>query len=55
MSANRLKIFLSSVQKEFTEERLALKNYVLSDPLLRLFVSDVFLFEDQPARDQRAD
>jgi len=55
MSADRLKIFISSVQKEFRNERRALKNYALSDPLLRLFVSDVFLFEDLPARDQKAD
>ena len=55
MSADRLKIFISSVQKEFSKERRALKNYALSDPLLRLFVSDAFLFEDLPARDQKAD
>ncbi|MBW1819107.1 MAG: DUF4062 domain-containing protein, partial [Deltaproteobacteria bacterium] len=48
-------IFISSVQKEFAEERRALKEYILNDPLLKLFVSDVFLFEDLPARDQRAD
>jgi len=55
MTANRYSLFISSVQKEFAEERLALKSYALSDPLLRLFVSDVFLFEDLPARDQKAD
>ncbi len=49
-----LRIFISSVQKEFAGERVALKNYLQSDPLLRRFF-DVFLFEDVPARDQRAD
>ena len=51
----RFKIFVSSVQKEFQEERRAIKNYILNDPLFILFVSEVFLFEDLPARDQRAD
>ena len=50
----RFIIFVSSVQKEFQEERRAIKDYLLNDPLLKLFVSDVFLFEDLPARDQRA-
>lgn len=49
-----LHIFISSVQKEFARERVTLKNYLQSDPLLRRFF-DVFLFEDVPARDQRAD
>lgn len=48
-------IFISSVQKELAEERRALKSYILNDPLLTLFVSDVFLFEELPAHDQRAD
>ena len=44
-----LKIFISSVQKEFAEERRALKNYLTHDPLLSRFITDVFLFEDTPA------
>lgn len=48
------RIFISSVQKELAEERLALKAYVEKDPLLGRYF-EVFLFEDLPARDQRAD
>ncbi|MEJ2744318.1 MAG: DUF4062 domain-containing protein [bacterium] len=47
-------IFISSVQKELREERRAIKDYVQGDPLLRRFF-DVFLFEDMPASDRRAD
>ena len=47
-------IFVSSVQKELQEERRAIKDYVQGDPLLRRFF-DVFLFEDIPASDRRAD
>jgi len=54
MSSTRIKIFISSVQKEFAKERKALRDYLRGDPLLRRFF-DVFLFEDLPARDQRAD
>ena len=46
------RIFVSSVQKEFTRERLALRDFLRSDALLgRLF--DLFL--DVPASDRRAD
>lgn len=55
MPATRLKIFISSVQKEFSRQRLDLKAFLLGDAMLRRFVSEVFLFEDLPARDQRAD
>jgi predicted HTH transcriptional regulator len=48
------RIFISSVQKEFAGERLALKAYLLGDALLSRFF-DVFLFEDIPASDRRAD
>jgi len=48
------KIFISSVQKEFKAERKALKIYILGDPLLRQFF-EVFVFEDLPAGDRRAD
>lgn len=47
-------IFVSSVQKELAAERRALKEYVHHDPLLGRFF-DVFLFEDTPAADRRAD
>ena len=49
-----MKIFISSVQKELVAERKALAGYLAGDPLLRRFF-DYFLFEDQPAADQRAD
>lgn len=48
------RIFISSVQKEFAEERQALKAYLFGDALLSRFF-DVFLFEDIPASDRRAD
>jgi ATP-dependent DNA helicase RecG len=47
-------IFVSSVQKELAEERGALAEHVREDPLLRRFF-DVFLFEELPAKDRRAD
>ena len=47
-------IFISSVQKELAEERRALKSYIIGDALLGRFF-DVFLFEDMPAADRRAD
>jgi len=48
------RLFASSVQKEFAEERRAIRDFVEGDALLRRFFS-VFLFENLPARDQRAD
>jgi len=48
------RIFISGVQKEFIGERQALKAYILNDALLSRFF-DVFLFEDIPAKDRRAD
>ncbi|HQP29439.1 MAG TPA: ATP-binding protein [Syntrophales bacterium] len=50
----RKTLFVSSVQKELDAERRAVKNFVQNDPLLRRFF-DVFLFEDLPASDRRAD
>ena len=47
-------IFVSSVQREFAEERRAIRDFLEGDALLRRFFS-VFLFEDLPARDRRAD
>ena len=43
-----LRIFVSSVQTEFAEERRRLAEYIRSDALLADFF-DVFLFEEQPA------
>jgi hypothetical protein len=51
---SKLRLFISSVQKEFEAERAALREYVHADPLLRRFF-EVFLFEDIPAKDRRAD
>ena len=49
-----LRIFISSVQREFAEERAALRDYVQNDALMRRFF-EVFLFEDAPAADRRPD
>ncbi len=49
-----LRIFISSAQKELATERRALKQYIQGDALLRRFFN-VFLFEDLPASDRRAD
>ena len=49
-----IRIFVSSVQKEFAREREALRDYLCGDPLMRQFF-DVFLFEDIPAADKRPD
>ena len=55
MPATRLKIFISSVQKEFQDIRRDLKAFLIGDAVLRRFISDVFLFEELPARDRCAD
>jgi ATP-dependent DNA helicase RecG len=47
-------LFVSSVQKELQIERRAVKEYIHGDPLLQKYF-DVFLFEDLPAQDRRAD
>jgi ATP-dependent DNA helicase RecG len=49
-----MRIFISSVQKELKTERRVLKDYIHGDPLLGRFFQ-VFLFEDLPARDRKAD
>ena len=54
MPATRLQIFISSVQKELAEDRRVAKAFIEHDPLLRRFFT-VFLFEDLPAGDRRAD
>ena len=51
---NPIRIFISSVQSEFAQERAALRDYLRGDPLMRRFF-DVFLFEDVPASDRRPD
>ncbi len=51
---SRIRIFISSVQSEFAQERTALRDYLRSDPLMQRFF-DVFLFEDVPALDRRPD
>lgn len=51
---NRIRIFISSVQTEFAQERAVLRDYLRHDPLMRRFF-DVFLFEDVPASDRRPD
>ena len=48
---NTIRIFISSVQREFAHERQVLRDYLRGDPLMRRFF-DVFLFEDVPASDQ---
>lgn len=55
MPATRLRIFISSVQKEFAQLRPDLKAFLIGDAVLHRFVADVFLFEELPAKDQRAD
>jgi hypothetical protein len=46
------KIFISSVQKEFSNERKLLFDYLHSDSLLGLFF-EPFIFENLPATDQK--
>jgi ATP-dependent DNA helicase RecG len=55
MSEAQYKIFISSVQKELAEERRGIKDFITHDPLLNRFISDVFLFEDIPAKDRKPD
>jgi len=50
----KIKIFISSVQKEVADERRAVADFIRNDPLLRRFFT-VFLFEELPASDRRAD
>lgn len=49
-----LRIFISSVQREFAEERAALRDFLRGDALMRRFFES-FLFEEVPAADRRAD
>lgn len=43
-----IRIFISSVQREFAQERKHLRDYLRGDPLMRRFF-EVFLFEDATA------
>lgn len=54
MGSKRMQLFISSVQKELQRERRAVKDFVQGDALLKRFF-DVFLFEDLPASDRKAD
>lgn len=54
MAAPRMRLFISSVQKELQMERRAVKDFVEGDALLCRYFN-VFLFEDLPATDRRAD
>jgi len=47
-------IFVSSVQKEFSDERRSIREFIHNEPLLNQFFH-VFLFEDLPAVDHRPD
>ena len=50
----KLKVFISSVQAEFSVERRMLADYLSMDALFRKYFS-VFIFEDLPAQDRKAD
>ena len=50
MATERFRIFISSVQDEFAEERRHLKEWLTTDLFLSRFVESVFLFEDVPSR-----
>lgn len=50
----KIKVFISSVQNEFAQERNMLFEYLSTDALLGKFF-DSFIFENLPAKDQKAD
>ncbi len=50
---NRIRIFISSVQREFKEERAMLVSYLRGDALLGKFF-DPFIFEELPAMESSA-
>jgi len=50
----QFKIFVSSVIKEFEEERINLKTFIESEKLLKRYF-DVFIFEDLPAKSEAAE
>lgn len=50
----KIRIFISSVQREFAKERKNLASYIRQDAILGKFF-DVFLFEEVPAQERTAD
>ena len=46
----KFKIFISSVQDEFANERRRLKDWLKNDPFVSRFVESVFIFEDVSSR-----
>jgi hypothetical protein len=53
ITMNPIRIFISSVQSEFAEERTALFDYLTTDVLFAQFFTP-FLFEKLPAVDRTA-
>ena len=53
MSISRKKIFISSVQSEFSDERRQLVAYIRQDVMLGRYF-DPFIFEELPAQDDSA-
>lgn len=51
---NKIKVFISSVQSEFSDERKILYEFLTTDALLGRFF-EPFIFEVLPAKDQKAD
>ena len=48
------RIFISSVQREFAKERKDIASYIRKDAILGKFF-EVFLFEEVPAQERKAD
>ena len=48
----KFQIFISSVQREFAEERKQLFSYLTNDPILSLFFKP-FIFENHPASNSK--
>ena len=49
-----MRVFISSIQSEFSEERIALRDFIQGNALLGKFFT-VFIFEDTPAEDRKPD
>ncbi|PIE53429.1 transcriptional regulator [Candidatus Fermentibacteria bacterium] len=49
-----IRLFISSVQSEFSKERIALRDFIQGNALLGKFFT-VFIFEDTPAEDRKPD
>lgn len=50
----RLKVFISSVQSEFSSEREALYRHIENDPFLQVYFEPMF-FEKMPASSKSAE